>query len=139
MGQKKCKQKISIIYKTFSEANFKIIVVGNNGVGKTSLIKRFISYEFPLNYIQTSHYETITETKILKIEKFYEFNLLDIPGWHKDHSEEFKKKADGIIFVYDISNRKSFNDLYDWLKVVDKSGLENVAKILVGNKLDLEN
>lgn len=66
--------------------------------------------------------------------------------WDTAGQERFKtitssyyKGAHGIILVYDITDRQSFKDIENWLAEVDKFGNENVVKLLVGNKSDLEN
>ena len=65
--------------------------------------------------------------------------------WDTAGQERFKtitasyyKGAHGIILVYDITDRQSFKDIETWLAEVDKYGNENVVKLLVGNKSDLE-
>ena len=65
--------------------------------------------------------------------------------WDTAGQERFKtitasyyKGAHGIILVYDITDRQSFKDIENWLAEVDKYGNENVVKLLVGNKSDLE-
>ena len=65
--------------------------------------------------------------------------------WDTAGQERFKtitasyyKGAHGIILVYDITDRQSFKDIETWLAEVDKFGNENVVKLLVGNKSDLE-
>ena len=65
--------------------------------------------------------------------------------WDTAGQERFKtitasyyKGAHGIILVYDITDRQSFKDVENWLAEVDKYGNENVVKLLVGNKSDLE-
>ena len=65
--------------------------------------------------------------------------------WDTAGQERFKtitasyyKGAHGIILVYDITDRQSFKDIENWLAEVDKYGTENVVKMLVGNKSDLE-
>lgn len=65
--------------------------------------------------------------------------------WDTAGQERFKtitasyyKGAHGIILVYDITDRQSFKDIENWLAEVDKYGNENVVKMLVGNKSDLE-
>ncbi len=65
--------------------------------------------------------------------------------WDTAGQERFKtitasyyKGAHGIILVYDITDKQSFKDIENWLAEVDKYGNENVVKMLVGNKSDLE-
>ena len=65
--------------------------------------------------------------------------------WDTAGQERFKtitasyyKGAHGIILVYDITDRQSFKDIENWLAEIDKYGNENVVKLLVGNKSDLE-
>jgi Ras-related protein Rab-1A len=65
--------------------------------------------------------------------------------WDTAGQEKFKtivgayyKGAHGIILVYDITDRQSFKDIQNWIDEADKHSRENVVKILVGNKKDLE-
>ncbi len=120
--------------------SFKICTVGEPGVGKTSLIIRYIENKFKENYIPTLGVDFLTK-KIKVGEKNTDVTLIiwDIGGgakW-KDRINLYMKGADGVLIIYDITRRKSFNNLEYWINQVTKySG--RVPYLIVGNKKDLD-
>ncbi|MCL4112818.1 UNVERIFIED_CONTAM: hypothetical protein GTU68_029823 [Idotea baltica] len=125
---------------------FKLLLIGNTSVGKSSLLLRFSDNIFSERYFFTifSFLPTIgVDFKIRTFETGGSTVKLQI--WDTAGQERFKtitasyyKGAHGIILVYDITDRQSFKDIENWLAEVDKYGNENVVKLLVGNKSDLE-
>ena len=117
----------------------KIILVGNSGVGKTSLLGRFIGNEFNTNYNCTVSVEF--KTKYLSIDAFTAANLViwDTCGQERYRSltKSYFKDAHGILLIYDVSDEKSFEDLDLWLKEIKEIAPEKSSILLVGNKVDL--
>lgn len=118
---------------------FKILLIGNSAVGKSSLLMRFADDIFTDNFLPTIG----VDFKIRTIETAG--SIVKLQMWDTAGQEKFKtitsayyKGAHGVILTYDITDRKSFVDLQNWLAEVDKYSKENVVKILVGNKKDLE-
>lgn len=81
--------------------------------------------------------------KIKTIE--FDGRIVKLQIWDTAGQERYKtiatsyyKGAHGIIIVYDITNRASFEEVRNWLDEVDRSGSETVVKLLIGNKSDLE-
>lgn len=118
---------------------FKILLVGNSAVGKSSLLMRFADDIFTDNFLPTIG----VDFKIRTIES--SGSIVKLQMWDTAGQEKFKtitsayyKGAHGVILTYDITDRKSFVDLQNWLSEIDKYSKENVVKILVGNKNDLE-
>lgn len=118
---------------------FKILLIGNSAVGKSSLLMRFADDIFTDNFLPTIG----VDFKIRTIETAG--SIVKLQMWDTAGQEKFKtitsayyKGAHGVIMVYDITDRKSFTDLQNWLSEVDKYSREDVVKILVGNKKDLE-
>ena len=122
------------------DLEIKITLVGNSSVGKTSLIEQFINKKF-----NTDVSVTIGESHFSKYLKIYQKNLL-ITLWDTAGQEKYKslnklflKNSNIVIFVYDITNIQSFNDLKTtWIPlVIDLLGIENIIFGLAGNKSDL--
>ena len=119
------------------DAKLKILILGDSAVGKTCLLLKYIDGFFPETYISTIG----VEYKIKPINKNNTKITLEI--WdtcgqerYKSLSKSFMKGADGIIFQYDISDKKTFEHIKNW---ITESENENTGfkKIIVGNKIDL--
>ena len=121
------------------DKEIKVILVGETSTGKTSLISITIGEKFIEGKEITSSTASFV-TKIIKIgEKEYTLNLWDTIGQEKFRSltKIFIKDSKIVIFVYDITNMKSFTELEYWFKTIkDVLGDEPVLGI-VGNKQDL--
>jgi Ras-related protein Rab-1A len=115
----------------------KILVLGDSAVGKTSLSLQYVENYFPESYISTVGVEyknkpvKLNNTNIL-------LQIWDTCGQerYKSLSKTFMKGADGILFVYDISNKQTFDHIKDWIMESQNSNNE-FKKIIVGNKIDL--
>ena len=117
----------------------KIILLGNSSVGKTSFIVKYIDNKFSFDYTATLGIDY--KLKKLKSKKGKEIRLriFDTAGQErfKSVSVSFIKKADGIVLIYDISNKISFEEIGDWIESIKENGKINIPVILVGNKCDL--
>ena len=121
-----------------NQNEIKAILLGNAGVGKTNLINRAIGLKFDENYNSTS--SGIFRTKKIEIgNKSYTVNLWDTAGQeiYKSITKIFVKRSKIVIFVYDITDKKSFEDLEGWIKMC-KDLLDNDYICgIAGNKMDL--
>lgn len=118
--------------------NFKFIVIGSSGVGKTSLLARLIDGTFsPENQstIGVEYLSTVIEVDNNPIK----LQIWDTAGQEKFRSiaKSYFRHAVGVIMVYDITDRKSFDDLAFWLNDVHTLCDPNAAVTLIGNKLDM--
>ena len=118
--------------------NFKFIVIGASGVGKTSLLSRLIDGQFsPENQstIGVEYLSTVIEVDGNPVK----LQIWDTAGQEKFRSiaKSYFRHAVGVIMVYDITNRQSFDDLSFWLNDVHTLCDPNAAVTLIGNKLDL--
>lgn len=117
---------------------YKMVLFGTAGVGKTSLVDRFIHNKFEVNYISTLGYN-VYEKQISHGNYTISLMIYDIGG-QEQFRELRKKYAQGsstALIVYDITNRESFNTIPNWrddLKVF----AGEIPFIIVGNKVDLE-
>jgi small GTP-binding protein len=115
-------------------------VVGNGGVGKTSMVLRYCENTFKENYIMTigSNFSTKTVELLDYPQYQVKLQIWDLAG-QKHFSfvrPPFYRGATGVIYVFDLTRRSSFADLGDWKTEVEKV-IGQKPSILVGNKIDL--
>ena len=118
---------------------FKIIIVGDAGVGKSCLLRRFADQSFTDNYINTIG----VDFKVRTLEiygKTVKLNIWDSAGQERFRTivNTYYRGAHGIIVVYDTTDRDSFEHLPDWLKDVSELAEPNSKKLLVGTKVDMD-
>lgn len=123
--------------------NLKLVVVGEAGVGKTCLIKRFVNNIFPLNYLPTLGANFLTKklSFLSKNEKYEaKISIWDIAGqteWQAMRGYYYKG-ANGIFVVGDLSDRQSFRKIQEyWIKDIQTEFKTALPIILLKNKCDL--
>ena len=122
---------------------FKIIFLGDSGVGKSSIIMRYIHNTFSDNHISTVgvgfSYKEVTVKDGTKIQ----LKLIDTAGQekYKSISKSYYKNAEGVLFIFAYDDKKSFDDIEDWLDSFKENSdkKEDIPIILIGNKYDVEN
>jgi len=119
---------------------FKLVLIGDASVGKTSLLLRFADDSFEDNYISTVgvdfRFRTVTvDNELVKLQ------IWDTAGQERFRTitSAYYRGANGVILVYDITNNETFSHVQDWLDEVHKAAGESVTKLVVGNKADLIN
>ena len=119
---------------------FKILLIGNSSVGKSSLLLRFVDDAWSDIFVPTIGVDFKVRT--LKINN----NLIKFQIWDTAGQERFKnitanyyRGAHGILVLYDITDIDSFKNLNNWLMEIEKNANSNIVKILIGNKSDLSN
>ena len=116
-----------------------IMTLGISSVGKTSFIFRFTENTFQNLFISTIGIDY--KVKIIEIENIkYKLIFYDTAGQEKFKSvaPNLIKKAHGIIIMYDITNKSSFNSIPDIIKNIKEEKGNDFPMILIGNKIDLE-
>lgn len=118
---------------------FKLLLIGNSAVGKSSLLLRFSDNIFNESFLPTIGVDFKIRTFDLT-GKTVKLQIWDTAGQErfKTITSSYYKGAHGIILTYDITDKQSFKDIENWLNEVEKYANENVIKLLVGNKCDLE-
>ncbi|KAK2983841.1 hypothetical protein RJ640_008517, partial [Escallonia rubra] len=144
---------------------FKLLLIGDSGVGKSCLLLRFADDSYVESYISTIGVDFKIRTveqdgKTIKLQivsyQFFIFMNIGIPHpsgahflilfdqWDTAGQERFRtitssyyRGAHGIIIVYDVTDQESFNNVKQWLSEIDRYAGENVNKLLVGNKSDM--
>ena len=116
----------------------KIILVGNSGIGKTSIINRFYNNTF-LEVLPSTHSMNFISKEIKINKKTIIANIWDTAGQEQYRSinKLFVKDADIVVFVYDITVRQSFEDLDYWYNFISEELGHSPTLALVGNKMDL--
>jgi len=118
---------------------FKLLLIGNSSVGKSSLLLRFSDNVFNEAFLPTIGVDFKIRTFDLG-GKTAKLQIWDTAGQErfKTITKAYYKGAHGIILVYDITDEQSFKDLENWQNEVEKHASTNVVRLLVGNKCDLD-
>ena len=117
---------------------FKLVLIGDSGVGKSNILKRFTKHDFDLESKSTIGVEFSTKSVIIDNKKI-KAQIWDTAGQERYRSitSAYYRGAVGAILVYDITRRSTFNNLDRWLKELKDHVDKNIYIILVGNKVDL--
>jgi small GTP-binding protein len=131
----------SIIFGGQIEAIYKIIVIGDPDVGKTSLLENFASNQFGEKYLPTVGVSILKESIELE-DRDATISLMfwDIaaqPQFYELYRPYFNG-ADGMLLVFDITRSSTFSNINNWHNLAVKYGLSRIPKILIGNKAHLE-
>jgi small GTP-binding protein len=116
---------------------FKVIVVGDGAVGKTSLVKRYSENTFKEDYLSTIG--SGFATKRLNIDgKEITYQIWDLGGQpqFKVVRQNFYRGSRGVLYVFDVSRRETLENLTNWREEVNEF-CGSVPSVLIGNKIDL--
>ena len=123
--------------------SFKIITIGDSGVGKTSIIRRFVFNTFEQDNLSTIGVNFSFKDCTLKNGNKVKIKVIDTAGQekYKSLSKSYFKNADGVLFVFAINDLQSFKNIREWITLFNEnnSGKEGIPKYLIANKDDLEN
>ena len=119
---------------------YKILLLGDSSVGKTCFLLRYTE-----NTFQEIHMSTIGLDYKLKNVQMEDGKMVKIQIWDTAGQDRFRsitknyyKGAHGIILLYDVTNKNSFNNVRNWIGQIKEEVSEKVSIILVGNKVDDE-
>ena len=118
---------------------FKLVLIGDTGVGKTNILSRYINNEFSLATQSTVGVEFGSKI-IKKNDKLIKLQIWDTAGQerYKSITSAYYKGSKGAFVVYDISRKSTFENVDRWIEELKANGSEDVLIMLVGNKSDLE-
>ncbi len=119
------------------ELKLKILIIGDSAVGKTSLLLKYVENYFPETHMATIGVEY--KTKVIETSKYkVNLNIWDTAGQErfKSITKSFFNGANGIVFVYDITESSTFSGVKNWIKDSDPYG--KFESVLCGNKDDLK-
>ena len=117
---------------------FKVLLLGDTDVGKSSLILRYTEETFNSKLVNSIDVNFKMKKKEID-GKIIKVQIWDTAGHERFRSITYSyyRGANAIIIVFDITDKKSFLSITEWLKQIEKHAKENVFKFLVGNKSDL--
>ncbi|XP_027447433.2 EF-hand calcium-binding domain-containing protein 4B isoform X3 [Zalophus californianus] len=118
---------------------FKIVLVGNSAVGKTSFLRRFCEERFAPGLAATVGIDY--RVKMVRVDdSFVALQLWDTAGQERYRciTQQFFRKADGVIVMYDVTARQSFLSVRQWLSSVEEAVGDYIPVLLLGNKIDNE-
>ena len=128
------------------ESSISLILIGDTQVGKTNYLTRYINNRFIQQNISTIGIEK--EIKVVKIDnKLYKLTIWDTAGQERFKSLPIKyyKNVDGVLLLYDVSSKETFDHVNSWLSDVKQNsnrtkenGEPDISLFLVGNKIDKE-
>jgi len=129
-----------IVFKGRTEAIYKVIVIGDPAVGKTSLLTKFATEKFEEKYLSTIGLQILKEPIELKDHdatvNLIFWNIAGQPQFYMLHRPYFNG-ADGMLIVFDITRSSTFSNVNNWYNAAVKYGLSGIPRILIGNKVDL--
>ena len=124
---------------------FKIITLGDSGVGKTCILRRFVTGKFDKNTLSMIGFETSSKEIVLKDGTKVTLQLIDTAGQENYHAlaTTYIRNSDGVLFVFSHDSRESFNNIKKWLTSFKENNQDidfdkEFPAFLVGNKCDLE-
>ena len=119
---------------------YKIVILGNTSVGKTSFLIRFCDDKFLEDSLTTIGVDY--KNKFVKRNnKNIKLIIMDTAGQERFRSigKNMIRDADGIILMYDVTNEGSFNEMKEWINnIKENTDIEKIGIIMVGNKIDLK-
>lgn len=118
---------------------FKTLIIGDSSVGKSNLLLRFSDNVFHDTFLPTIG----VDFKIKNVnvyDKSIKLNIWDTAGQDrfKTITQAYYKGANGIVVVFDITDRITFDHVQNWFQEIKKNAGEGVVRVLVGNKADLQ-
>jgi Ras-related protein Rab-1A len=117
---------------------FKLLLIGDSGVGKSCLLLRFADDTYTESYISTIGVDFKIRTVTID-GKMVKLQIWDTAGQERFRTitASYYRGAHGIIVVYDVTDLDSFNNIKQWLGEIDRYASEHVDRLIVGNKCDL--
>lgn len=119
--------------------NFKVVLLGEGCVGKTSLVLRYCEDKFNDKHITTLQASFLNK-KLNVGGKRVNLSIWDTAGQERFHAlgPIYYRDSNGAILVYDITDEDSFQKVKNWVKELRKMLGEDISLVIAGNKIDLE-
>jgi len=119
---------------------FKLLIIGNSSVGKTSFLFRYADDSFTSAFVSTVGIDFKVKT-VFRNDKRVKLQIWDTAGQerYRTITTAYYRGAMGFILMYDITNEESFNAVQDWVTQIKTYSWDNAQVVLVGNKCDMKN
>ena len=126
--------------KDKKEPLYKILLLGDSSVGKTCFFMRYIQNTFQETHLSTIGLESKTKDVNLDDGRTIKIQLWDTAGQERFHSitKNYYKTAHGIILIYDVTQRFTYDNIKNWVKQIREEVSPKVTIILVANKIDVD-
>jgi Ras-related protein Rab-8A len=117
----------------------KLLLIGDSGVGKSCLLLRYSDDSFTSSFITTIGIDFKIKSILIDDSKV-KLQIWDTAGQERFRTitTAYYRGAMGILLVYDVSDENSFINVRNWMRQIDQNAAENVNRILIGNKSDVE-
>ncbi len=131
-------KNLKIKTSNITTSEFKIVLLGDLSVGKSSIVNRYIKGNFSNKYIATIGGSFYAKNIKLKNNELIKLHIWDTGGSErfKSISNIYYRNADGALLIYDVTNEDSLFNLNYWIKEL-KSKVNNLVIAIVGNKIDV--
>lgn len=132
-------EDITVSQGLTSDYVFKLILIGDSNVGKSSILSRFSDNVFLDTATPTIGIDF--NTKLIRIEKkICRLEIWDTAGQERFSTltSNYYRGSQGVFLVFDLSNKQSFSNVINWYNRARELGGENLIAILIGNKCDIE-
>ncbi|KAM6963169.1 ras-related protein Rab-3B [Aplochiton taeniatus] len=118
---------------------FKLLIIGNSSVGKTSFLFRYADDSFSNSFVSTVGIDFKVKT-VYRNDKRVKLQIWDTAGQerYRTITTAYYRGAMGFILMYDITNEDSFNAVQDWATQIKTYSWDNAQVIMVGNKCDMD-
>ncbi|XP_023331649.1 ras-related protein Rab-3 isoform X2 [Eurytemora carolleeae] len=118
---------------------FKLLIIGNSSVGKTSFLFRYADDSFTSAFVSTVGIDFKVKT-VFRQDKRVKLQIWDTAGQerYRTITTAYYRGAMGFILMYDVTNEESFTSVHDWCTQIKTYSWDNAQVILVGNKCDME-
>lgn len=122
-----------------SQERFKVVLLGEGRVGKTSILLRYTKGEYSEKQVSTLQ-ASYLDKKVMIGNVSVQLSIWDTAGQERFHAlgPIYYRDASGALLVYDITDAESFNKVKNWVKELKKIVGNDIVIVIAGNKIDLE-
>uniref|UniRef100_A0A1A8EL46 Ras-related protein SEC4 n=2 Tax=Nothobranchius korthausae TaxID=1143690 RepID=A0A1A8EL46_9TELE len=117
---------------------FKLLIIGNSSVGKTSFLFRYADDSFSNSFVSTVGIDFKVKT-VYRNDKRIKMQIWDTAGQERFRTitTAYYRGAMGIMLVYDITNEKSYDNIRNWIRNIEENASADVERMVLGNKCDM--
>ena len=119
---------------------YKILLLGDDNIGKTSILIRYVYDKDPERPISTIGLDYKLKDVQLNDGKIYRIQIWDTAGQDRFRPiiKNYYKRSHGMVLIYDVTDKNTFENIRNWIKEIKLVASDKVCIILVANKIDAE-